>query len=443
MNDFAPRLTRRTLIGSAVAAAACTVRANHAASAAATAMTTTRTSAAQAGSNIQASHDAFSSHLEPYIAVNPRNPRNLLIASRAKQGTALGLATYASFDGGANWRSNGPLPGFTPDFDANPTIAFDPRGRGFVCAVVGDRQQQGNALVWRTDDGGRTFHPPVTAAAGYLDHPGLAADPTPRPSGMLYLTGSFYNNTVNGLVFSRSSDSGRTFEQPRAIDPQTGTQGRVPVITAGPDGAVHLMYYVAASSGTGLAKVVSSTDRGATFAAPVTLPVHIAFPPQTGKVMTRSGPALAAAPDGSSLYAAAATYDATTGTCEVLVLASRDQGATWSPPISVVRSSQVVYFQQQLAVDDHGNVGISLFALDAGRVELLFSTARRGSAHFSPPQPVTTQPFDPAPADNGQGQYWLGNYQGLTAGPCAFHPAWVDTRTGSPEIFTAPVLPAS
>lgn len=125
------------------------------------------------------SRDNFTGHLEPWLAVNPRDPRNMVAVSRALQGTAVGLASYASFDGGARWRGNGLLPGVADVFDANPTVAFDSRGTCYACGLTGPdvSKQQGYVLVWRSTDGGRRFWHPVTAVDGFLDHPSLAAEP--------------------------------------------------------------------------------------------------------------------------------------------------------------------------------------------------------------------------------------------------------------------------
>ena len=75
---------------------------------------------------VQVSHDQFGAHAEPAVAVNPRNPRNLLAASMVFQGRAGGLATYASFDGGLTWQSSGVLPGAAPDNDADVTVTLYP-----------------------------------------------------------------------------------------------------------------------------------------------------------------------------------------------------------------------------------------------------------------------------------------------------------------------------
>jgi len=395
-------------------------------------------------SDVQVSHDAFSGHIEPWLAVNPRRPGNLVAVSRAFQGPALGLASYVSFDGGASWHGNGQLPGVADVFDGNPTVAFDAAGRCYACGLTGRdvRQQQGYVLVWRSGDGGRTFLPPVTAVNGFLDHPSLAADPAPgSAAGHLYLAGTFYHSPRNGLGFTRSGDGGRTFEPPRFPDPVTGTLGVLPVTAAGPGGAVHIMYFVPAPDGrSGLVKVITSTDYGATFASPATLPLHAVSPPTPGNVITRCGPALAAAPDSSAVYAAIATYDTAAGRSAIQLCHSPDQGRTWNPPVTVASSRQAVYFMPQVAAATHGRAAVSAFALAGGRVEVLLFASRPGHPGFGSALRVTASPFDPAVGTStGTGTYWLGNYQGLAAGPGSFHPIWTDTRTGQTQIFTAAI----
>jgi hypothetical protein len=394
--------------------------------------------------NVRVSRDAFSGHIEPWLAVNPRQPGNLVAVSRAFQGSALGLASYASFDAGASWHSYGLLPGVTDIFDGNPTVAFDAAGHCYACGLTGRnvRQQQGYVLVWRSADGGRTFLPPVTAVDGFLDHPSLAADPAPgAPAAHLYLAGTFYNSPRNGLAFTRSADGGRTFEPPRFPDPVTGVRGILPATAAGPGGAVHIMYFVPAPDGLGNAvKVVTSTDRGAAFASPATLPLHAVSPPTPGNVITRCGPALAAAPDGRGVYAAIATYDTATSRSAIQLCYSLDRGRTWNPPVTVASSSQAVYFMPQVAAATRGHAAVSAFALAAGRVEVLLFTSQPGHPGFGSPLRVTSRSFDPTVGtSSGAGTYWLGNYQGLAAAPGSFHPIWTDTRTGQTQIFTAAI----
>jgi hypothetical protein len=324
---------------------------------------------------------------------------------------------------------------------ANVTVTFDGHGRGFVCGWVGDRQHPGTggALVWRSDDDGRTFLPPVTAAPGFLDHPTLGAD---KAAGLtestLYLAG-YLAASPGGLVFCRSTDGGRTFEQLRFIDPQSGSQGRLPLMGVGPRGMVVIVYFVAMPDGSNRLEVVTSHDHGQTFRTPVDLaPVN--FDLSSGNI-TRGGPAVAVAPGGGRVYTAAVTYDAATRRSELLLFSSKDRGDTWSRPISVVYSSRVHYMQPQLTVADDGRVGLSVLELSNSRVNVLLFISDRQSTRFGKPLTVTTKSFDPS-LGTIQGTSGLGDYQGLASTPGAFHPFWNDTRTGQLEIFTATVSPA-
>jgi len=186
---------------------------------------------------VQVSDGQFGAYVEPAVAVNPRNPRNLLAASRVVQGKALDLATYASFDGGLTWQGNGILPGSALGDDGNVTVTFDQAGHGYVSGLVTRSTAGGGGpeYVWRTDDGGRHFGPPVLAMRGNTDHSGLAADPTAGSSD-LYLAGIVFQGSAGKLRFTRSADSGRSFEPARSIDPSDSPDDRLTVVAAGPDG---------------------------------------------------------------------------------------------------------------------------------------------------------------------------------------------------------------
>ena len=398
--------------------------------------------------NVRVSRDAFPVHGEPYLAANPADERNLLGACSVYQGAQRSVATYASFDGGVSWRNNGPLPIGLADVTGNltagnVTVAFDSRGRGFVCAVAGNGQtQRGGIQLWRTDDGGRSFAPPVTAATGFLDHPGLAAGQSPGAAGNLYLAAAYFATPRDGrLVFCRSTDAGRSFEPKRYLDPGSGTRGRLPVIAAGPHGTVCVMYFVAMPDGSNLVKVISSQDHGRTFAAPAQLTRVIPAPAVAG-VTVRSCPAIAADPAGDRVHAAVAGYDVAASLSQVQLFTSPDQGRSWNPPAVLAASTRVTYMQPQVAVASDGRVAVSVFALARDRVNVLLFVSDR-QQRFGRPLQVTSQGFDPAYGPgNSAGEHWIGGYQGLAATSSGFHPFWNDTRTGHMEIFTATV-PAS
>lgn len=392
--------------------------------------------------NVRVSRDAFTMHAEPSLAANPRDPRNLLAACMVWQAGQRGLASYASFDAGRTWHGNGLLPGVAPAYDGDVTVAFDGQGTGYVSGWAGSRAhvQRSRVCLWRTVDGGRSFAAPVTVATGGIDHPSLAADRWAHGGpGAVYVAGDYFDR--GGLVFTRSTDGGRSFEPLRFPDPGSGSHGgHSPMMTAGPGGLAAIAYYVELRDFTQRIGVVTSTDHGQTFAPPVFV-THVTPLPSIDKVnTTTSGPTITAAAGDRALHLAVATVNTAGTTSELLLFTSHDQGRTWSAPRTVARSTTTAYFQPQLAADPAGRIGLSALALPVatGRVSVVLFISPPGSTRFGPPVTVTTRPFNPR---TGTQKGWIGDYQGLTATPSAFHPLWNDTRTGRLQIFTASIKP--
>jgi hypothetical protein len=88
-------------------------------------------------------------------------------------------------------------------------------------------------------------------------------------------------------------------------------------------------------------------------------------------------------------------------------------------------------------------VGISAFALADGRVDQVLLVSQPGKLRFQPPVRVTSTAFNPhTPTSGGKhGAWWIGDYQGITAGEGAFQLMWNDARTGKLDLFAATVRP--
>jgi hypothetical protein len=370
------------------------------------------------------------------------------------------IATYLSFDAGATWH-NGALPqppaGQAPPSD-DVTVAFDPQGRGYLCATRAANTPGGRAMfVWHTDDGGRSFSAPLALAPeGGQDFgfPGIAAA-GPAPSQRnVYVTwggGADYRHP-NDLGFTRSTDGGESFEPPRTIltgsSSPRGAGG--PRLAAGPRGLVCAVCPEASyqgPSGDMVAQMVAvcSTDAGQSFAAPVPLGWGTPMISLPGGVMPGENfPAVAAAPHGAALYAAYTTHRPGAAHSDIVVTASHDRGRTWATPVTATPHDGVIYFQPNLAVDAAGRVGISAFALADGLVNQVLLLSQPHQLRFRrAPLHVTTAPFDPhSPTEPGKhGAWWIGDSQGITASAGAFHLLWNDTRTGKLDLFAATVRP--
>jgi hypothetical protein len=133
-------ISRRTLLrtGAVAVAAAAGLPLSRAAGASA--------AAASRIANVRVSHDHYGVHIEPFVAANPRHPRQLLAACQASHtANPEFIASYLSLDAGATWRNGGlprPPAGKPPAGD-DVTVAFDPHGRGYVCASA-----TGSSSTW-------------------------------------------------------------------------------------------------------------------------------------------------------------------------------------------------------------------------------------------------------------------------------------------------------
>jgi hypothetical protein len=313
------------------------------------------------------------------------------------------------------------------------TVAFTRDGTGIVVAEA--YGSAGSAiLIWRSADGGRRFGPAavVYRATGprNTDHPWVATDPA---SEAVYLAWSF----GPALLFSRSLDGGRTFSPARTISGPGDARPGWAVVTAGPAGAVQVVYVDEVRSAP--FEVVRSTDQGRTFGAPVG---PAGGPIQDGSPQLSVSTLLAAATDprtGTIYVARAAPTGA--GKLAIQLWRGTGGGGAWTAPAAVAPGTQADQFQPQLAVDESGAVYISYFAYQSGRVGLYLARSPAGGARFGPSLAVTSASFDPALGLRGGkgGPWWIGDYQGLTTGGGMVYPLWSDTRTGQLEIFGASV----
>jgi hypothetical protein len=401
----------------------------------------------RAPNNVLVSRDAYPSHGEPCLAVNPADSRNLLAGCEL----LAAAATYVSFDGGLTWHSNGPLPlpAGSPG-GGNLSAGFDGTGRGYVCGLLivpsGVKGANRSVCVWRTEDGGRSFASPVAlTGVGALDRPWLAVERRWPYTIHVVWSGGARPGFGTAIRYARSRDGGRTFEAPVNIASVAEGVGD-PMVVCGPPGSLYVLYDTGSGAVSGnpdsasTVTVIRSQDGGQTFSPPIRLgrcTDLVSFP---GTISTSSSlPGIAADQHGDLVCVVFTNHHAGAGRADVLLAASRDGGHTWSPAAAVTPRDRVIYFQPEVAIDDVGRIGVMAFAMKHGMVSVVLMLSEPGSMRFGAPIPVTDQPFNPATVTDQSGTWWIGNYQALATTPGAFHPLWNDTRTGSLELFTAAI----
>jgi hypothetical protein len=390
-----------------------------------------------------------SAEVEPYVAVNPANRRNIIGVfqqDRWSNGGAHGLAAGVSFNGGASW-STVQLPfstcahGLGYERASDPWVSFGPDGTAYAVSISFDQTTpRSDVAAAVSRNGGNTWGRVreliVDNNKDVLnDKESVTADPV-HP-GVAYAIWDRVDASKNNqpTYFSRTTDSGRTWSTPVPItdtannvgsigevivvDPRTDTLYDVyDAFTFNPDGSV----------ATSVESVKRSTDQGATWSSPVAIATDMdigAVDPVTGALLrTGSGlPDVAIDKKTGQLYVvwedarfSGGKYD------EIALSTSTDGGNTWSTPIRVNNPTGLPAVTPMVAVNNDGVVGVSYFDFrtlptsDPATLPTSYwlATSPAGGASFTHEAPIIKTPFDLLSAPFALG-YFVGDYQGLTA----------------------------
>jgi hypothetical protein len=362
------------------------------------------------------------SEVEPFVAVNPTNPSNIIGVyqqDRYTFGGARGLAAAVSHNGGLTWSATYPhftlCSGGTPanggDYQraSDPWVTFAPNGDAYFISLsltfLGPPSATGTGiLVSKSTDGGDHWSEPVTLVRNigdadvapyfFNDKESITADPFDsnyvyavwdrlrKPGGSQTVSAENSFAFRGDTLFSRTTDGGRTWEAPRVIYAQsslTGTIGNQ--IAVLPDRTLINIFDRLQGSGNNAPgfeiHVQRSTDRGVTWSAPIPVAPERAvrtFDPETGQGV-RTGNGL---PDiAVDLNAGSAGYgnvyavwgdsvdSGANGSKRHSTIAftqSTDGGLTWSPLSRIDRApGDVQAFTPMVDVASDGTVGVTYY----------------------------------------------------------------------------------
>lgn len=311
--------------------------------------------------------------LEPVIAVDPRDDRNVVAAWI--QGANEAVAFAVSSDRGATWKS-GLVPGITrcgggsDDLMAfNPSLAFGEDGVLYLAATRSNDRfpQPGSAVtriaVARSLDGGRSWTTTQVPASELAnDYPVVAALPGDGRAAVVWKKSGGMGEVT---LLSRTRDGGRSWSPPetvRASSPERLAGSRLHALR---DGTLLLV-----TSERSTAAVVASMLTGERmYRGAVEVTVSRLRPGAVGWETVRVfdlGRAwthavgfmgLASAVDDEGVLHLALPYPSIDGV-RLRHVSTADGGSTWSDA-KTVAELPAGWFPEELAVDGRGCVGVT------------------------------------------------------------------------------------
>src|ERR1044072_9344421 len=331
---------------------------------------------------------------EVSIAINPKNPDNMIAASfqtghppRPRAGSY----HYVTFDGGKTWKTV-PTPDPANLVQGDDVVVFSSDGVAYHAhlsfegiRLARPTRAESGMIVNVSKDGGNTWTG-GTAAINHInsvtpfeDKPGIVVDnaPASHAKGNVYLAwtrfdvyGSNNPEHRSQIYFARSTDQGQTFSMPFRISdtggdcvdsdntvegavPAVGPNGEVYVVWAGPLG---LVFDKSLDGGLtfGKNKVISDFPGGWDFAAEGL---------DRANGMPVTGVDLSDGPNKGTLYVN--WIDARNGDPDVCVMSSRDGGNTWGARVrgndDALKKGEVQFFTWMAVDPADGSVNIVFY----------------------------------------------------------------------------------
>jgi hypothetical protein len=415
---------------------------------------------------------------EPAIAVNAIDPRQLVAAWQVPASVAY------SGDGGQTWKvAEGTAPK-NYRVSGDVSLAYDASGHAILCYIAFDKLGTTNywaqgatrngIFIRRSLDGGQTWEPEAvtiishesTPGIPFEDKPWVVADTSGPHAGNLYIGWTQFTLAASDLLFSRSTDGGKTWSSPLKLNTLSGLprddNGALEGFhgAVGPDGTLYTIW----DDRDGIMMAVSH-DGGATFSKDRRIiPAGPGYFGITGVSRSNGFPQIGLDPrsrveskndprsgveskndprsgvetkndqrsaggksgkQGGNLYVAWSDY--TNGDVDVFVASSADHGRTWSAPVRVnndpIHNGNDQFFQW-MAVDPASGAVNLIFYDRRGDNEKTTVTLARSTDGGRTFQNYT---WDPE-AFQAEGDF-LGDYLGITAFGNKVYGAWAHQTT--------------
>ncbi len=221
---------------------------------------------------------------EPYIAVNPTNPKNIIAGwMRGRLDGKVWIAVKSSFDEGNTWSDIQFMPHDTIlNGSADVSIAFNRYEIAFL-SYINFRQTPDTAgaiYVVSSSDGGKNWSEPVNVFDMKdkpdlpIDRPWIALDNSGgKNDGAIYLTAmsAYWYIGQHHIYLKTSTNNGKSWSDIKQIDNAEYTVGLMtksyPAISVGADGTAYIAYHTYDTTASKVVRIYYATtnDLGNTF----------------------------------------------------------------------------------------------------------------------------------------------------------------------------------
>lgn len=385
----------------------------------------------------------------PVAAADPRRPEVMAVAGRV-DAPRLSCTVAVTTTGGEAWRDlDLPLapdaencfwPAVAFDGDGNLLVVYTPTGGPFNLPTALWLQRFTPELA---ADG-----PPVRVAGALTFQPRLAVEGRRVLVAWIAATEERatkflgFGPPPNPIVLARSDDGGRTFSPPVAVS-EPNRLAVQPTLLVGPEGealvgaldlAEDRFTYQSAHEGrsgpppAGPWRLVlwRSSDGGATF-GPAAAVAEGVVPPQRVLIDLAPAPAFALDPTRDRLYAAWETDR------DVMLSRSDDRGASWSPPrrLGPAAGGQ---FLPGVGVAPDGRVDVAYYDRsgdpDDVLAEVVLASSSDGGLSFASTV-ISDRPFDSMVGSFNGDDVMLGSHVAVVAQERTTTVVWPDTTRGN------------
>jgi hypothetical protein len=380
---------------------------------------------------------------EPAIALNPRDPQHLVAAWQVNASAAY------SRDGGQTWKVAEGTEPKNYRVSGDVSLAYDAAGHAILCYIAFDKLGTTNywaqgatrngIFIRRSLDGGQTWEPDAvtvishesTPGIPFEDKPWVVADSSGPHAGNLYIGWTQFTLAASDLMFSRSTDGGKTWSQPIKLNSVSGLprddngalEGFHGVV--GPDGTLYTIW----DDRDGVMMAVSH-DGGVTFSKDRRIiPAGPGYFGITGVSRSNGFPQIGLDPrsavgdkndphiakrggkQSGNLYVAWSDYS--NGDVDIFISSSADQGRSWSAPVRVntdsIHNGRDQFFQWMAVDPQSGAVNLIFYDRRTDNVQTTVTLARStdGGKTFQ------NYTWDPE-AFAAEGDF-LGDYLAITA----------------------------